>query len=248
LGDAQESARGGFVVKTLKSLYVSPLAMALVSMFAVQAFAAPAKKTTKPATRSAAAKPVKPVKPDTTYTEIWAGRKPPFDSGKVRRFYLDGDFEEAIDILETALKEKHAFNHDDSVFFCKHLGVMYAAKYDTREKGKYYMHLLLQVEPTARILDMYASDMIYMIFKNIQDEFDATRMRLGRAEKNWKDSQSDSMPVPKTQAFQPEAKPKGGNTLAWVGTGTAVVAASVAAYFMLSDSPQTTKLDSEFGK
>ena len=213
-----------------------------LSFLGNDALAAPAKKSApraKPAARSATAKP------ETTFTEIWAGRKPPFDSGKVRRYYLDGDFDEAIEILETAIKEKRPMNHGDSVFYCKHLGVMYAAKYETREKGKYYMHQLLMVEPTARILDMYASDMIYMIFKNIQDEFDATRMRLGRAEKNWKGNQ-DSMPVAKTPP--PKAQPSESHTLAWVGAGSAVVAAGVAAYFIFGDSPQTVKRDTDFGK
>ncbi len=74
-------------------------------------------------------------------------------------------------MLEGDLKEKRLRSHGDSVFAFKHLGVMYAAQEATREKGKYYMLQLLYVEPTARIMDMYASDMIYMIFRNIQEEF-----------------------------------------------------------------------------
>ena len=38
------------------------------------------------------------------------------------------------------------------------------------------------------------------------------------------------------------------DSLAWVGAGTVAVAAGVAAYFILGDSPQTTQLDTEFGK
>src|SRR5258706_10058147 len=121
--------------------------------------------------------------PETIIINVPSVHKAVMDTAKIRKLYLDGDFEEAIEILETGIREKRPFNHGDSVFFCNHLGVMYAAKYHTREKRKYYMHMLLMVEPTARILDMYASDMIYMIFKNIQDEFDQTRMRLSRAEK-----------------------------------------------------------------
>ncbi len=167
------------------------------------------------------------------------------DTAKIRKLYLDGDFEEAIGILETGIREKRPFNHDDSVFFCKHLGVMYAAKYDTREKGKYYMHMLLMVEPTARILDMYASDMIYMIFKNIQDEFDQTRMRLGRAEKNVKgNAQTDSMPVAKTP--DPAPKVSSNHPLVWVGATTAVVGVGVAAYFLLNSTPSTKHVDADF--
>jgi hypothetical protein len=213
-----------------KTLFPAALLASILSILGGEAFAAPAKKI-------AAA-----------HAEIPAGRKPPFDSAKVRRNYLDGDFDEAIEILETAIREKRQMNHADSVFYCKHLGVMYAAKYETREKGKYYMHQLLLVEPTARILDMYASDMIYMIFKNIQDEFDATSVRLGRAEKNWKNNQSDSMPIAKTPPPKTDPKPSESHTLAWVGAGTAVVAAGVVAYLIFSDSPETRNVNAEFGK
>lgn len=88
-------------------------------------------------------------------------------------------------MLEGDLKDKRLRSHGDSVFAFKHLGVMYAAQEATREKGKYYMLQLLYVEPTARIMDMYASDMIYMIFRNIQEEFshDPGRHRLPPGDK-----------------------------------------------------------------
>src|SRR5206468_4278803 len=112
----------------------------------------------------------------------------------------------------------------------------------TREKGKYYMHLLLTVEPTARILDMYASDMIYMIFKNIQEEFEATRVggdpRPVRT--------SDSLPVGKTPRPDPEAKSSSGHALVWVGASTAVAAAGAVAYFMLNGQPSTKHVDANF--
>lgn len=168
--------------------------------------------------------------------------QPPFDSAKVRELYLDGDFEEAIRILETALREKRVTTHKDSVFVCKHLGVMYAANSDTREKGKYFMHLLLTVEATAKILDMFASDMIYMIFKNIQEEFEVTRVKLHRAEGHvMANSQGQSAPVGKEIPVESESKPSRGHTLAWVG-GTAALAAvvGVTAYFLMADdAPET---------
>ena len=215
--------------------------IALLFVLAALASAAPAKGASKP---KSTAKPSASAKME--QVDIYVGRRPPFDSAKIRKLYLDGDFEEAIELIDVALREKRSFNHGDSVFFCKHLGVMYAAKYDTREKGKYYMHMLLMVEPTARILDMYASDMIYMIFKNIQDEFDATRMRLGRAEQNWKGNQADSMPVAKTPEPKPEPKASNSHALVWVGATTAVAAAGVAAYFIFSDTPATKHVNADF--
>lgn len=60
------------------------------------------------------------------------------DTADIHRIYLDGDFEDAIDRIETALRYGGPFSHEDSVFIYKHLGVMYTAKYETREKGKLY--------------------------------------------------------------------------------------------------------------
>jgi len=150
------------------------------------------------------------------------------------------------------LKEKRPFNHGDSVFIFKHLGVMYAAKYDTRERGKYFMHQLLMVEPTARIMDMYASDMIYMIFKNIQDEFDQTRGKLSRAETHVRenaqtDRNTDSTESPKeTKSNANSGSHSNGHALVWAGATTAVVAAGVAAYFIFQDEPKTTKRAASF--
>jgi hypothetical protein len=164
------------------------------------------------------------------------------DTALIRKLYLDGDFDQAIENLEAGLKEKLPYNHEDSVFIFKHLGVMYAAKYETREKGKYFMHQLLTVEPTARILDMYASDMIYMIFKNIQDEFDQASGRLSRAEAhvngNAQKEADKNQPTEKSSSKKTEA-PSKGNTLYWVGGSTLAIAAGVTAYLLLADQTAT---------
>jgi hypothetical protein len=228
--------RKSFMQEKINSIMKVFLAFTLVFSAATNIHAAASKKS-----------PATPSKIQTILFHAPSTPKPLIDTAKVRSLYLDGDFDEAIKILETGIKEKRPFDHDDSVFFCKHLGVMYAAKYDTREKGKYYMHMLLMVEPTARILDMYASDMIYMIFKNIQDEFDQTRMRLGRAEKNLKgNAQTDSLPITNTQKPNSESKRSSGHPLIWVGATTAVVGVGVVAYFIFNNSQSTKHVDAAF--
>jgi hypothetical protein len=162
---------------------------------------------------------------------------PPIDTTVIRRYYMEGDFDPAIDILETALRYKSGFSKSDSIFMFKHLGVMYTAKYETREKGKLFMRRLLEVDPTSRILDMYASDMIYMIFKNIKDEFDA--------------SQQHSMGPDTAQANGRingrgngrSSRKESSSTYLWLGISAAVVVAGGAAtYFYFSDEP---RVDSE---
>jgi hypothetical protein len=141
------------------------------------------------------------------------------DTAQIHRTYIDGDFDLAIELIEDAMKYGGPFSHEDSVFIFKHLGVMHTAKYETREKGKHYMLQLLNVEPTAKIMDMYASDMIYMIFKNIRDEFEASR--------------PDLFPVEPKQPKQPIAEnpnPKQEKRYAWVGwTAGALVVVGGAA-------------------
>ncbi len=141
------------------------------------------------------------------------------DSLLVHKYYMDGEFDPAIAMLESDLGSRKNLSHDDSVFIFKHLGVMYAANYETRERGKLYMHKLLMVEPTVKIMDMYASDMIYMIFKNIQDEFQTNRARI---------IAGDTVP----QTTKQPAKPNSTKRIAfWVG-GAAVV--GIGAYFLIT--------------
>jgi len=161
---------------------------------------------------------------------------PKVDSAKVHKLYLDGDFDEAIVLLENNLKDTRQYRHEDSVFIFKHLGVMYAAQYETREKGKYYMHRLLMVEPTAKIMDMYASDMIYMIFKNIQEEFEQNRMQLTLHPTGGGDPKPDTSHSPKPS---PKEGSSGGTAWIWTGAAVVTVAAGVGAYFLLTNDPKT---------
>jgi hypothetical protein len=181
------------------------------------------------------------------------------DTNKIHSNYLDGDFDQAIKMTEAWLSSKSRMSHADSVFAFKHLGVMYAARNETREKGKYYMLHLLEVEPTARILDMYASDMIYMIFKNIREEFEANQVKLTRAEDHVEGNgqprpasnlSQPLQPQPAASVSQPKrreepaAKQGGsGHAMYWVGGAALLVGAGVATYFILdSGSPTTTKI------
>ena len=167
------------------------------------------------------------------------------DTLRIRKLYMDGEFETAIAILETGLKEMRPFDHKDSVFIFKHLGVMYAANYESRERGKMYMQQLLMTEPTARIMDMYASDMIYMIFKNIQDEFETKRGHLAHAKElvagnQQTEPEGDSEQSPKLP-MESKSRERKDHTLVWFVATGAVVATGVVAYFLLA--PENTKIE-----
>jgi hypothetical protein len=172
-------------------------------------------------------------------------RKYVLDTNAVHKQYIDGDFDEAIDKLEIGLKYVTPLSHEDSVFIFKHLGVMYTSKYDSREKGKQFMMRLLEVEPTARIMDMYASDMIYMIFKNIQDEYELAQMKLKRAQdlqaeanltgNGARENEDQKNPASTHGSGRPSVS--NAKTFIWLGAAAVMIGAGVAVY-VLADGPK----------
>lgn len=143
------------------------------------------------------------------------------DTLKAHKLYIDGDFDKAIAEIEQSVKAGKLLSHGDSVFAYKHLGVMYAANESTRERGKHYMFLLLAIEPTARIMDMFASDLIYMIFKNVQEEFELTQGGKGKRPKAAAQSSSSG----------------GKQWVFWTGGAVAVVGVA-AAWWLMQDPPR----------
>ena len=53
----------------------------------------------------------------------------------------------------------------------KYLSVIYAADSTTRNKAESYMVQLLKLMPTIELVDMYISDSIEAIFKNVQEKY-----------------------------------------------------------------------------
>jgi hypothetical protein len=144
------------------------------------------------------------------------------DTARIRKLYMESEFDHAIGLLEKDLKGKPSLTHADSVFIYKYLAVMYTSKYESRELGKRYMYQLLAIEPSARISDMFASDMIYMIFKNVQDEYFAMHPQ-------------DGPPPP--PPHKETSRSSGHTAWYWVGGAVLVLTAGVTAYVILDDAP-----------
>jgi hypothetical protein len=160
--------------------------------------------------------------PDTQYLIL--------DTAAIHALYMDGEFESAIGQLEHASGNGLLKSHADSVFAYKHLGVMYAAQYETMERGKNYMYRLLGIEPSVKILDMYASEMIYMIFRNVQAEY-----QIRTARPNGPDSSlvtSDS-----TKERPSMAKNRKQTWHYWTAGAIVLAGAGAAAYFLVQDNP-----------
>jgi hypothetical protein len=195
---------------------------------------APAK--TPPPTAATAAKPP-PAKP--------LPAKVVMDTATLHSIYLDGDFDQAIKTMEGALKNKRTpLTHADSVFIFKHLGVMYAATPATREKGRYYMAQLIFIEPTAKILDMYASDMIYLIFRNVQEEFENKHPNVAKPAAVAVDTTTRPETAPEPVPAAPVARQRSPRKTAYWITGGAVVAVgAIGLVYILLDNPKPKQHD-----
>ncbi len=106
----------------------------------------------------------------------WAGPRPQaaFDRARVHADYQAGDFEKVIPALEAFLESGARCRKEDSVFLEKHLSVVYAANPATRERGRYHMMRMLELDPGADLLDMFVGEEVDRIFEKVRKE---SRMR-----------------------------------------------------------------------
>lgn len=93
------------------------------------------------------------------------------DQKAIHNAYNDGDFDKVISLIESYTKVNKTLSHSDSIFISKHLAVVYSANPKTREKGRYYMYRMLELMPTAELVDMFVSDEIDRIFEKVRREF-----------------------------------------------------------------------------
>jgi hypothetical protein len=165
---------------------------------------------------------------------------------KAHEDYNNGDFESVIVALEGFMKRNRTWSHADSVFIAKHLAVVYSANPTTREKGKYYMYKLLELLPSAKLVDMYVSDEIDRIFEKVKEEFLVRRKSLGGDSAQAGISQSAPAGVGREQspASPPErsgpapqaARSRHGMKSAyWIAGGTGVVVVGLLGYYLLHD-------------
>ncbi len=169
------------------------------------------------------------------------------DQKKIHAEYSEGNFDMVLNALEGFQRRNKTFDRQDSVFIAKHLAVVYSANPGTREKGKYYMNRLLELLPSAKLVDMYVSDEIDHIFDKVREEFldrqrsfgiDSSMLALPlRAPSNSGADSTHHTGTDRKHDATAKSGP-GGHTLYWVATGTGAVAAGALAFFLItSDSP-----------
>lgn len=177
------------------------------------------------------------------------------DQKLIHSDYNEGNFEKVTATLERFMSHNKTYSQEDSVFIAKHLAVVYSANPETREKGKYYMYRLLNLLPSAKLIDMYVSDEIDRIFDKVREEFLSRQKSFGvdasqitMPSKSPSDKNVSPAEAPKqaaAKAFPSPSKPQTAieksHTGYFIVGGAALIAASVTSYFIFSDSPKKTE-------
>ncbi|MEO7423700.1 MAG: hypothetical protein ABI036_00845 [Fibrobacteria bacterium] len=93
------------------------------------------------------------------------------DQQKVHAEYGEGNFENVIQILEGYRAGHGQYRRSDSVYIAKYLGVIYVSNPDSREKGKYWLYKMLQMDPGADLVDLYVGEEVEKVFDKVRSEF-----------------------------------------------------------------------------
>jgi hypothetical protein len=168
----------------------------------------------------------------------------------VHEAYSNGDFEEVLARIEAYQNRHPRHSLTDSIFIAKHLAVVYASNPQTREKGRYFMFRMLEMNPSADLVDMFISQDLDQTFEKVRKEFLVRQSRDQKVKTPYaptpKATPTIASSTEKIERTQPipvaEAAPKqSGKTWLWVTGGVAVVAGAVTAYYLTLD--RTTEGD-----
>jgi hypothetical protein len=175
--------------------------------------------------------------------------------------YNEGDFDKVMKQIEEFTRANKTYSRADSIFISKHLAVVYTANPNTREKGKYYMYRLLEMMPSAELVDMFVSDEIDRIFEKVRKEFvarqsssfgvDTTQIALP-AKPSKTDSAKPAVASAAPAAKQPahsedyqtagSSEPIWKNKIFWIAGGAGVaIAGAIITYVSLADEPASGK-------
>ncbi len=176
---------------------------------------------------------------------------------EIHAAYNEGDFDKVLLLIGDFNHANKACSRADSIFISKHLAVVYSANPQTREKGKYFMYRLLEMMPSAELVDMFVSDEIDRIFDKVRKEFVSKQRGFGvdssqisSPEKASTGSAASSKQTAAAQSpsgsgarsVRPEPDSFWKRNAFWIAGGTGVAIAGVAAVLIYySDSPPPTK-------
>jgi hypothetical protein len=232
----------------MQSVLSKPIRSALVLFLVVSTFAAQTPPAAQPSAASAPA----------PSGAAQASGATALDQKAIHNAYNEGDFEKVTKLIDSFTKANKTYSRNDSIFISKHLAVVYSANPQTREKGKYYMYRLLEMMPSAELVDMFVSDEIDRIFERVRKEFVARQKGFGvdstqisspekpaTGSAAHAEQASAAQPAGPSKEYQEASRPETESFWKtkgmWIAGGVGLLTAGTVAYLILSsdDTPST---------
>lgn len=159
------------------------------------------------------------------------------DKEAISKSYFEGDFGRVLPPLETyRLSFPSTATREDSIFVYKYLSVIYAADSSTKAKAESYMVQLVKLMPTIELIDLYISDNIQAIFKNVKENY-LKQQKYVREHDIYGHPSDPPKPNRESNSSPESAKVgKSSNAIWWTAGGVAAAAiAGGIIYFVLND-------------
>jgi hypothetical protein len=96
------------------------------------------------------------------------------DSAQIDSDYRNGEFEKIESALKPILRPGASAIRRDSLLAWKYLAVVYAANPATREKGRYCMLRMLELDPASDLLDLFVGEQVDDVFGKARRENELT--------------------------------------------------------------------------
>ncbi len=160
------------------------------------------------------------------------------DKNEISHAYFEGEFSRILPPLEAFRQTYPNPTKDDQIFVYKYLSVIYAANPSTRKKAESYMVQLVKLMPTIELIDLYISDNIRSIFKDVKSNFLKQQQYVREHDVYGHPSGTDSTSS-STAATNPAASTqsrKGSHTALWWTLGGLGVTAAATTIILLSES------------
>lgn len=150
------------------------------------------------------------------------------DKDAISHAYFEGEFSRVMPPLEM-FRQSFPGNatRDDSIFVYKYLSVIYAADSSTRPKAESFMVQLVKMKPTIELIDLYISDNIQAIFKNVKQSYLEQQKYVREHDFQGNNREGDKIPDAK--------KAKSSQWVWWTLGGVGTAAIATTAYYALND-------------
>ncbi len=153
------------------------------------------------------------------------------DKTAISHAYFEGEFARILPPLEVVRQSfPGQAKKEDSIFVYKYLSVIYAADPKTKLKAESYMVQLIKLMPTIELVDLYISDNIEAIFKNVKQSYVQQQAYVGSHDEYGRDKNPASTGGVKVA-------PRSKKWLWWTLGGVGTAAIATTAYFVLHEEP-----------